>query len=104
MHEVDGHEVDGTETTVDTSNKLVNRCSKILILLDVLTRRHRKLCENDLADPFGVLGEEELERMQLLRYTLDVVEPIDTHYDLDAIEALFKRCNAFLDRLLLQIL
>lgn len=36
-----------------------------------------------LADPLGMLGEENLERLQLLRHTLDVVQAINTNHDLD---------------------
>jgi hypothetical protein len=35
--------------------------------------------------------------MQLLGHTLDVVKAVDTNNELDALELLLKRCDAFLD-------
>ncbi len=50
--------------------------------------------EDDLADPLGVLLEENLEGMQLLGYTLNVVESVDTDDDLDAFKAFFELLDA----------
>lgn len=36
VHEVDRHEVDSSETSVDPSNELVNGGPQILVLLDIL--------------------------------------------------------------------
>jgi hypothetical protein len=104
VHKVDGHEVDGAEPAVDAADELVDGAPQVLVLLDVLPRGHRELDEHDLADPLGVLREEELERVQLLRDALDVVEPVDADDDLDALEAALERREAVLDDLLLQVL
>ena len=42
--------------------------------------------------------------MKLLRNTLDIVKPVDTDDDLDAIEALLKGRNTLLNGLFLQVL
>lgn len=42
----------------------------------------------DLANPFRVLRQEELESVQLLRNTFDVVQTIDTNDNLDSTKAL----------------
>jgi hypothetical protein len=42
--------------------------------------------------------------MKLLRNTLDVVEPVDSNDDLDAVEALLEGNNTLLNGLLFQIL
>lgn len=66
----------------------------------------RKLKERTahLADPFRVLAQEQLERMQLLRHTLDVIQPIDAHNDLDAAEPVLELFDPLLHTILLQIL
>lgn len=48
VHEVDGHEVDSAEATIDTADKLVDGRAEVLVLLDVLTRRDGQLDEDDL--------------------------------------------------------
>lgn len=58
----------------------------------------------DLADPLGVLGEEQLQRVQLLRHTLDVVEAVHADNEFDALEAALKRLDARLNRLFLEVL
>jgi hypothetical protein len=51
-----------------------------------------------------VLREEQLERVQLLRDALDVVEPVDANDDLDTLEAALKLFDPLLNRLPLQVL
>jgi hypothetical protein len=51
-----------------------------------------------------VLGEEEFKCVKLLRNTLDIVKPVDTDDDLDAVEALFKGSDTLLNGLFLQVL
>jgi len=48
VHEVNGHEVDGPESAVDPSNKLVYRRTQVLVLLYILSGRDGKLNENNL--------------------------------------------------------
>lgn len=51
-----------------------------------------------------MLGEEEFKCVKLLRNTLDIVKPVDTDDDLDAVEALFKGSDTLLNGLFLQVL
>lgn len=43
--------------------------------------------------------KESLERMQLLRYALDIVQPIHSHDDLDSLKPPFEHTYPFLDAL-----
>jgi hypothetical protein len=91
VHKVDRHELDCAELAVDASDELVDDSAEVLVLFDVLPRRDGDLDEDDLADPFGVLGEEDFEGVQLLGNALDVVETVDADNKLDALELLLKR-------------
>jgi len=51
----------------------------------------------NLSYPLWVLGQEQLERMQLLRDTFDVVKAVDSDDDLAAAEALLKLLQPLLD-------
>lgn len=51
-----------------------------------------------------MLAQEELERVQLLRDALDVVQAVDADDDLDALEPALERFDAILHALLLQVL
>ena len=104
MHEVDGHELDRSKTSVDAPNELVDCRAQVLVFLDILARGYGKLRKDNLADPFRMLCQEELERVQLLGDTLDVVQTVNANDDLHAVEALLERGDALLDTLLLQIL
>lgn len=64
----------------------------------------RKKEETYLADPFWMLGEEELEGVEFLWDTLDVVQTINADDDLHAIKTLLELLNPLLDRFLLQVL
>jgi len=48
VHEVNRHELDRSEATVDSSDELVDRRSQVLVLLDVLTGGNSELDEDDL--------------------------------------------------------
>lgn len=63
MHEVNGHELDRSKAAVDSADQLVDVAPQVLILLDILTRGHGDLNENDFANPFRVLVKENLHRM-----------------------------------------
>jgi hypothetical protein len=104
MHKVYRHKLDSTETSVDTTDQLVDGCTQILVLLDVLSRGHGKLNKDNLSDPLWVLSEEEFKCMELLRNAFDIIKPIDPDDDLDAIEALLKGCDALLNGFFLQVL
>lgn len=104
VHEMDRHKLDSPKAAVDTPDELVHRRAQVLVLLDILTRRHGKLHKDDPADPLGMLCEEKLESVELLRHALDIVESVDANDNLDAVEALFERGDALLDGLFLQVL
>jgi hypothetical protein len=95
------HELDSSETSIDTTDELVDSCAQVLVLLDVLSGGYGKLCKNDLSDPLWMLSEEELERVELLGDALDIVKTVDADDDLDAVEALLEGCDPLLDGLLL---
>ena len=91
------HKLDSPKATVDTSDELIHRRAQVLVLLDILTRRHSKLDKDDPADPLWMLCEEKLECVELLRHALDIVESVNTNDDLDAVKALFERSDALLN-------
>ena len=97
MHEVDRHELDGAELAVDASDKFVDDSAEVLVLLDILARGNGDLYEDNLANPLRVLGKEDLESVQLLGHTLDIIQTVDTDNELDALELLLERCDALLD-------
>lgn len=101
---MDRHKLDGAELSVDAADQLVDYCAKVLVFLDILARRNGNLDENDLANPLRVLSKKNLESMQLLRHTLDVVQTVDTDNELDALELLLECCNALLNLGLLKAL
>ena len=75
-----------------------------MVLLDVLSRGHGELRKDNLSNPLRVLGEEEFKCVKLLGNALDIVKPVDTDDDLDAVEALFKGRDTLLNRFFLQVL
>lgn len=92
-----GHELDCPETSIDTTDKLVDSCAQILVLLYVLSGGNSKLSKDDLPNPLWVLGEEELECVELLGNALDIVEAINTDNDLDSVETVLEGCNTLLN-------
>jgi hypothetical protein len=92
-----GHELDSPETSIDTTDKLVDSCAQILVLLYVLSGGNSKLGKDDLPDPLWVLGEEELECVELLGNTLDIVEAVNTDNDLDSAKTVLESCDTLLN-------
>jgi hypothetical protein len=64
VHEVNRHELDRSESTVDSTDELVNGRAQVLVLLNVLTRGNSELDEDDLHSQRR--GEERM-RCQLSR-------------------------------------
>ena len=91
------HELDSPETSIDTTDKLVNSCTQILVFLYVLSGRNSKLHKDDLPDPLWVLGEEELKCVELLGNALDIVEAVNADNNLDSVEALLEGCDTLLN-------
>lgn len=50
VHKVDWHELHSTESAIDSTDELIDRRSKVLVLLDILSRRNSQLDENDLIE------------------------------------------------------
>ena len=48
MHVVNGHEFDSAESSIDSSDELVDASPEVLILLHILSRRDGQLDEHDL--------------------------------------------------------
>lgn len=84
-----------TKFAVYSSYQFVHDGAKILIFLYILTRWHGNLDQHDLAYPLRVLGEEDLERVQLLWHTLDIIETIDADNKLDPLELALQSVDAF---------
>jgi len=57
-----------------------------------------------LADPLRMLSEKKLKSMQLLWYTLNVIQTINPDNDFDASKALFELFDAVNDGRLFEIL
>ena len=104
VHEVDRHELDGAEATVDSSHQLVDVRAQVLILLDILTRGHGDLHQYYLANPLGMLVEEYLHGVQLLRNSLDVIETINADDNFDAFETTAESGDTVDDTLTLKAL
>ena len=120
VHEVDRHKLHRPKAAIDASNQFVDGRTQVLIFLDVLTGRNGELDQHHLpetlvssrsgyknahlSDPFWVLCEEKLERVQLLGDTLDVVEAVDADDKLHTRKSLLQLSNTRLDRVFLQVL
>ena len=100
---MDGHEVHGSEATVDASYELIHSRTQVLILLNVLSRRDGELRQDNLPDPFRMLREEELERVKLLGDTFDVIKTVDADDDLASAETLLELSDTLLDGILLEV-
>jgi hypothetical protein len=93
-----------TESSVYPSHELVHHLPEVLVLLDIASAGHGHLDKHHLAYPLGVLVQENLQGVQLLRNTLDVIETINSDDELDALELFLQLRNPFLNRRLLQAL
>ncbi|KAI6763063.1 hypothetical protein HG530_009043 [Fusarium avenaceum] len=63
---------------------------------------YSNLNQNNLTNPLGVLGEEYLKSVQLLRHTLDIIQAINSNNKFDAFELSAKGSNTLLNLWLLQ--
>lgn len=104
MEVVDRRVVDGSESSVDLADQLIDARPKVLVLFDILSRRNGQLNQHTLElqrvsrnmtvgeprthllHPFWMLRQENLEALQFLRNTLDVVESVNTDDDLLALK------------------
>lgn len=102
MHEDNWCPGRSAELPIDATDKLIDAGAEVHVLFYVLPGRDCQLDENDLValawpqrstyilDPLGMLRKEDLEGMQLLRDALDVVESVDSDYNLAILEALLQ--------------
>ena len=79
-----------TEFAVDSANEFVDNCTEVLVLLYILSRRDGNLNQHNLADPFGMLCQEDFKSVKLLRNTLDVIKTINTNNQFNALELLLE--------------
>ena len=91
-----------TKLSVDSSDQFIDHSAQVLVLFDVLPTGYSNLYEDNLAHPLWVVAEEHLERMQLLRHTLDVIETVDANHKLHTLELLLQHGDALLHLLLLE--
>lgn len=87
VHEMDRHELHRTEPPIDPPDQLVHARPQVPVLLDVLPRGYCHLDKDDFPYPFRVFGEEDLEGLELLRYSFDEIQSVDADDDLDASES-----------------
>ena len=86
MHKVNGHKFHRPKSSIYPSHQLIHARSQILVLFDVSTRGDGYLDKNDFSYHLGVRSQEGLESMKLLRDSFNVVESVDTDYNLDTLE------------------
>ena len=71
--------------TVDAPDVLVHVVAQLLVARDLRARRDRNLQQHDLARPRGVSAQERLDRFELVRDALDIVEPVDAEQHLSGV-------------------
>lgn len=81
---------------IDLASNSTQLRLQLLILLDVLPAWHGYLDEHNFIAQFRVVVQKFIECLQLLRETLDMVESIDAHNDLDAFVLFFQGLDALL--------
>ena len=94
---MDRHRLDRSEASVDSTHRFVDGGAQVLILFHILTRGYCYLNQHHFADPLRMILQERLESVQLLRYTFDVIQSIDTDDDLDTFESTLQTLDPFLD-------
>jgi len=60
---MDRHELDSAEFSVDSSHQFIYNSSQVLIFFNVLSARYCHLDQDNLANPFGMVGQEHFESM-----------------------------------------
>lgn len=93
-----GGKISLTETTVDAANKLIHHSTQVLIFLHITSTWDGDLHQDDLSNPFWVLVKEDLESVELLRDTLDVIQAVDTDDKFHALKLLFELGDTLLNR------
>ena len=92
------HKLDGTETTIDSSDELIDHSAKILVFFDILTTGYCYLHEDNFSDPFWMFRQEYFECMELLRNSFDVIQSVNSDNQLDTFEFALQDGDAVLYR------
>ena len=93
-----------TKSPVYSTHELVDNLSEVLVFFDISTTGDRNLDKDDLANPFGMVVEENLKGVQLLGDTFDVVQTVNTDDELNALELLLELSDPVLDGSFVQAL
>ena len=91
-----------TKFSINSSDKFVDNSAEILVFLHVFSAGDGHLDQDDLTNPLWVLSQEDLQGVQLLRYTLDVIQTINSNDKLDTFKLLLEGVNSVNDLWLLQ--
>lgn len=86
-----------TEFAIYPAYQFIHHRSQVLIFFNVLSARNGNLNQDNLSDPFRVIGEEDFEGMQLLRHAFDVIETIHSDHELDTLKFLLQSGNSLFD-------
>ena len=78
-----------TKLPVDPPYQFIHDGAQILIFFHVLSTWDSNLDQNDLSNPFRMAGEKDLQGMQLLWDTLDIVKTIHADHQLNSMEFVF---------------
>ena len=94
---VDRRVLERAEAAVDPPHELVHLVAQLVVACGIAAGWRGHLDEQDALRPIWVLLEELLDRNQLVRYTLDVVHPIDPKQDRLAVESPLHLDHAILE-------
>jgi hypothetical protein len=97
MEKMDRHEFNGAESAIDSSDEFVDYGPEILVLFNILAAGDCDLDENDFADPFGMLSEEDFEGVELLGYAFDVIKSVYSDDEFHAFKFAFQHLDSLLD-------
>ena len=82
---------------IDLSSHGAEISLKVLIFLDIFAAGNGNLNKNNLVLQLRMIVQEGIETTQLLRETFDMVESVDSYYDLGAFITFFEGSDAILD-------
>lgn len=93
-----------TKFAVYPPNEFIHHCSQILVFFYVLPAWHCNLHEDNLANPFWMTGKKNLQGMQFLWDTLDIVKTVNADHQLGPAKFVLQTGNAILHLATLQAL
>ena len=83
---------------VDPAGPLLQRCADLAVGSDIAAAERGNLQQGDLAEVVGIVTEKLLERPEACRQSLGVVQPVDTHDELAAHQAVNHPLHRLLGR------